>query len=419
PGVVIVDFNSAIVLEERNPPPGLVRIFIWIIMSIMETLFLCDPYQSPRVRGAGITFTRPRERIRGVVDLRKQFRMVTKVPCYTREGIELRSNIFSVFTIGQDPDILEITFDGTHRPENLRLVTFERSQVSKDRFRVTSLNNDLDEADRAEIFHFARVMYRIDPMGSYTDLPQRFQQVYNSDRVFAAVSGEAHDNNQAVLPWTDLPARVAADLYRELLSQLNFDELYQTENGGQLSMIQYRNKLRRTMRNNGVLAFRMVQVESGEPLAVGGEFSRSDLNVSQIHELTNPKVLRDRGIKVIFSSFGDPIPVNAAIYQQRLDSWRACWDRELDITQATRELQAMRVSSRAYVETQKELWYSLSQLFEQNEYTDEALALRVLQALEKAANDPKTRALLPANTIDLMRDIRMLLMPGDFMFPVR
>ena len=45
---------------------------------------------------------------------------------------------------------------------------------------------------------------------------------------------------------------------------------------------------------------------------------------------------------------------------------------------------------------------------------NEAMALRVFQALESAAADPTTRALLPDETIELLLDLRRwFLPPGD------
>ena len=152
---------------------------------------LADASESPRVCQPGIVFTRPRERIRGVVDLRKQFRLQPKVHCYTREGIELYANIFSMFTIGQDADILQVTYDGEMRPENLRVITLEERPGGLKR--VTGFNDDLDEEDRKEIHEFAlrngkqakltsQIYQAYQPAAQY-----RASQVFNRERVFSAV----------------------------------------------------------------------------------------------------------------------------------------------------------------------------------------------------------------------------------------
>jgi hypothetical protein len=113
----------------------------------LALVLLVNRKQSPRVCGPGIVFSRPRERIGGVVDLRKQFRLQANVPCYTRDRIELTTNVFAGFTIGQKPDILQVTYEGEFRPENLRVVTMERTE---NHLRITGLLDELDEADRSE-----------------------------------------------------------------------------------------------------------------------------------------------------------------------------------------------------------------------------------------------------------------------------
>lgn len=417
PGVIVIDFNSAVVLEERLAAPGVNQLMSMLLALIQKMLFLADANESPRVCGPGIVFTHPRERIRGVVDLRKQFRMQQKIRCYTREGIELYSNIFSGFTIGQDPDVLQVTYVGDPLPENLQVITLESRQ---DKYlRVTGLSDELDEEDRREIHAFAmragqsqaddRPIYT-----PYSPLPSTDRQVFNPDRVFAAVFAQARNSKQEILPWHELPARVAASFYREQLLQINYDDLYdvrgqQTE----FPLPEYKRKLRLAMRNNGILACRLVQHVSGAPLVKGHIYRKEDVHVSQHRVLTSTKILRDRGIKILFCSFGDLYPVNEEVYQQRFNAWRTVWESEMDVKHANHELEAMRVRGRAHIQAQQDLWRSLRQLLDQNEYTDEALALRILQALDQAATDPKTRSLLPANTVDLMRHLQLLLLPPE------
>lgn len=165
------------------------------------------------------------------------------------------------------------------------------------------------------------------------------------------------------------------------------------------------------MRNNGVLAYRLVFHQSGEQLEEGRVYHEAELIVSETWQLTNSKLLRDRGIMMISSNFGDLFPVSPIIYKQRLDSWRATWERELNITSGSRELQAMRVRGRALANAQHDLWNSLNQLFSYQEFTDEALALQVMHELETAAADPKTRQLLPANTLEVMRYVNSMIQP--------
>ncbi len=415
-GVIVTDFNSAVVLEERITVKGLSRPFSRLFLDLLVLLGLSNSLESPRARGPGIVFTRPRERIRGVVDLRRQFRMERKVPCYTREGIELSANVSTIFTIGQDPDVLWVTYLGERRQEDLRVVTLERT--SHGAVRVTGIQDELDEPDRREIHHFARWQFHNQDRGQIPwidfDWPPTppATPVFNKERVFAAVFAQARNNSQEILSWTDLPARVAVDFYREILLQTNYDDLYDIKRSGSLPLGQYKRKLRLAMRNNGILSYRFIFLREGE-ITPNRLYQPEDFIMSETQVLTNSKVLRDRGIKVLLATFGDPLPVSEAVYKQRLDSWRARWERDVAINRAERDLEASRVGSRAYAETQKDMVYALTRIFEQPENSDEAVAFRIMQALEKISADPKTRQLLPNNTVDLLRTVYSFLLPKD------
>ena len=411
PGVVVVDFNSAVVLEERLETMGLMRPFRNLISGVLRILGLSDRRISPRACGPGIVFTHRNESIRGVVDLRKQFRLLLKVPCYTREGIEITANIISIFSIGQDPEVLQVAYIGERKAENLRVVTLDR--MPEGRLVVKDLADELDSEDRAEIFHYSRPLSQSGSWKDFTWLPPiSATPTFNKERVFAAVFAQAR-SSQEVLPWTELPTRVASDMYRQILSQINYDDLYDIKNNLNFPLPQHKRKLMLAMRNNGILSFRMISLKSGQSLARNAIYNENELVASEVRPLTAPKVLRDRGIKIMVSSFGDPRPVSEAIYKQRLDNWRAKWESELKIVTASHELEAMKVRSRAHAQAQKDMAFALSRIFESQEHSDEAVALRIFQALEQAATDPMTRQLLPGNTIELMKTIHSLLLPLD------
>ena len=101
------------------------------------------------------------------------------------------------------------------------------------------------------------------------------------------------------------------------------------------------------------------------------------------------------------------------IYKQRLDHWRASWDRETEVVEASLEWETLRVRTRARIQAQQEFVQSLSQIYRSDGNSREILALRVLQALEAAAADPKTRQLLPEDTFSMLRSIHDWLLPQD------
>jgi hypothetical protein len=176
-----------------------------------------------------------------------------------------------------------------------------------------------------------------------------------------------------------------------------------------------RGELASTMRNSGLLSFRPVYHRAGLSLEKGTKYSATDLLTipyQTSYPLQTPQVLRDRGIRVIACGFGDLV-VGEKIYRQRLDNWRAGWDQETEILEAGLDWESTRVRTRARIQAQQEFIKSLSQIYQSNGNSKEILALRVLQALEMAATDPKTRRLLPEDTFSMLQSIHNWLLPQD------
>jgi len=124
-------------------------------------------------------------------------------------------------------------------------------------------------------------------------------------------------------------------------------------------------------------------------------------------------VLRARGIKIITASFSELIPTSEIIRQQFLDNWRAHWQQETEMTLAGDELEVMRIINRERAKAQQDMVYSLSQIFQTEQYTHEALAMRLYQALEAAATHPATQRLLPGDTIHMLTNLRQWLLPKE------
>jgi hypothetical protein len=123
-------------------------------------------------------------------------------------------------------------------------------------------------------------------------------------------------------------------------------------------------------------------------------------------------VLRSRGIKVIVAGFSNLEPTSNKIRDRMMEYWSASWEREATITTASLELDAMRVRNLARAQAQSEMVLALAQILQVEEASQEALAVLVFQALEKAATDSKTQQLLPNETIAMLRTLRNWLLPG-------
>ena len=408
-GVIVIDFNSAVVLEEQVPPPTLLAGFYKLLELFLRMLMLYPARKSPRACRAGITFTRKRERIRGVVDLRKQSRARLDVGGYTRDGIEMKMLVFTIFTLGQEADILPVGYQGLRKSEFMRVINWKRLPNGK--IRVESLTDELDNDDRNEIQQFAQKAGAGKEMRLFHSMPEAFIKDwmrespleltpgFNEQRVFNAIFTQAR-SAQAMLPWDEMPANVAISLFREILLKHNFDEIFHPETP-QYPLRMLRNELRIKARNNGILSYSLVLHRSGRPL-VPGDYEPSEILVSAPRPLTSPQPMRVRGIKVLVAGFNDLLPVSEQIYKQRLENWRVKWAVETDEISALHELEASRILTNARKQGMESMTLQLRRIFE-TEHSEEATAIAVLQALEAATSDPKTRQLLPGDTITLLR----------------
>ncbi len=408
PGVLVIDYNSAAVLEEQISPPGMIGPLINMLQQFLTKLGLADPYQSPRTTGQGIVFTRTRERIRSVVDLRQQSRSKPNVKAYTRDGIELSTNLWVLFTIGQEPEVLHVTLHGERRPDNIQVLSIQPTPDGMVQINLLS-EQELSPEDRQSVHQLTRSANRL-PFQFLSDpspLP-----VYDTGRVFAAVASEARSKNYT-RPWDDLPIQIATEIFRELLTHINYDQLYRPNQDHAFPLVDIKNDFQNSVRNSGLLSFRMLYHRNNN-MIVDGIYSPADLLATDIINLpaSRSTVLRERGIKVISSGFTDLNPP-PAIYNQHLDSWKSNWERETRVINAGHELEAMRIRSRAKAQAQQEIIQSLSGILSMEGQTGEALAIRVYQALESIAADQQTQLLLPAETTNLMRNLHDWLLPNE------
>lgn len=459
PGVVLLDINSAIVLE-RVVLPGFLVYLDYALQSFSRRLSnLIRSWRGlpalgtpapVRVCGPGLTFIEFDERIQGVtelqsddsnepvetltglVDMRRQFQKSGRssdnrqdisnasVRAYTRDGIELGTNVNSLFTIGQDveksPHVLHIGFIGNSpndwRPENLRVLTIQEQNNS---VLIQSMADELEKDDQQDVFDYFGIWNNQPNLATYQPLPKDpLPPTFNPTRVFSAVYSQAflRDNPAQMLPWTDLPVRQAIDIFRELLSQINFNELYTADANGVMGINDLRYKLRTRMRNSGILCYRLILRQAPRPIRTGQSYPFNLLVASPVQRMSSSRVLRDRGIQILSSGFGPLLPTSD-IYLQWLNNWRAEWERETMTNQAIADLEARRIYNRARIQKQQELAINLREIFEEPNNSKEVIAIRLLQALESIAADKDTRRLLPAETINILQSIRSWLIPED------
>ena len=419
PGLLTIDVGSAVVLEKRNlrgRSSGAVPL--------------------ARVAGSGIVYTGNRpflsrlrydEILRGIADLRPQVRFSSGVNAYTRDGIEIETTVFSLFTLGEEPDILRVTYipPGSADPENvdqaylpyhpqaddLRVVLIRRS--SNGNWEIERIADELDADDKKEIHQQLlnnpplHVLNEFENVQMHQSGQNHTPFVVNPVRIFEAIFAQAEDlpeNKQ--LDWTELPTLVTIERFRNLLAGEVYDNLYDPLNATNLPISRIKADLTRWVRNQGVLSYQYVRRLDKSPLQQGQVLHTGDLLCADTQALGNPKILRSRGIKVNFAGFSELTPTSEEVRKQYLDYWQAQRERDINITLSNFQLQASRQENEWRIQAQQEILDEFINILDSNPDADAALAMHVLQALESAASDPDTSPLLPSDTIEMLRNVR-------------
>lgn len=416
PGLALVDLNSAIAIEEyatRDLTGRFRRNENARRVEAGESRF------QVRVAGPGLVYLSPIERIKAAVDLRRQIRLRLQVSALTRDAIEVITNVFTGFTIGEDPEVLLVTYQGDEVADNLRVVTLRENWVeipeAQGRTRqveqVHRLEDTLDPDDRREIHRYIQAGYRqqetADPPRQWP--PWRFDR----QRVLKAVLSRPRDvSDREVTDWTELPPHVGVGIFRGLINQEFYDNLYQRLVEDEFPLRNLSREFGWMMRNQGILAYQYVQNRNGLPIREGQDWVPQDIIFSEIQELRNPKPLRARGIRLIFAGFTELGAHSEDVGEALTKFWQAEWQREVTITRADHELQSRRIVNLARTGAEVDLVNTLAMILEGRTHTREALAFRILQALESAATDPETNNLLPRDMIQVLGHIQRLLLPG-------
>ena len=237
----------------------------------------------------------------------------------------------------------------------------------------------------------------------------------DEQRIFAAVYSQArHVNESKVDDWSSLPALVATEIFRNMISQVPYDLLYLPDDpAGFPLQSEFKPAFAEQVRYQGVISYQFVHRLDGQPPEEGQRLDNRQFRLAPAKGLRASKVLRDRGIKVLHAGFSELEPTDPKIRLQRLDNWRARWQREAEMIKADLDLEAVRIKNHARAEKQREMINSLSQIINTSAYPEEALTLRIFQALEDIALEPSTRQLLPGDTIQVLNSLRLWLSPED------
>ncbi len=295
------------------------RLHRWLLRNRLIHPRPAKPPRLSRVEGPGLVFVEADEMVRDTLDLRTQRRTREKVAARTRDGIKVETTLTTIFRL-QGPEAGDTTGQTDAMERNRPAFTFDQESA--------------------------------------------FRAIYGTP-----VAKPTDDDGPKVGHWTDLPAFVASDIFRDLILTRTLDSLFHpTTNTDQ-------------------------------------DFPLDDLRRTFASRVKTDPVLRERGIQVDSADFGR-LHVPEQVVDQRLSSWKADWVNQSVETLAGGELQAARIIERARADAQYDLTKQMLAMLQDTDYTDSAAAvlLRFIQALERASADPKTRSLLPPDTIQILNN---------------
>jgi hypothetical protein len=377
--------------------------------STLEPLMADGP-----VKGPGLTFLRGNQKLRGVVSLRRQVRANPGILGYTSDGIEVKTNVVVVFTLGQPASNVKVAYLGAPAFENLRVLNLDPETK-----KIRSISDELDDADKQDIHWNAWEYLAVPQPNALLEPPESSQEhppfQIDVQRIFAAVYSQARHATESKLDdWTSLPALVATEIFRNMISRVGYDSLYLPDDPvGFPLLTDFKPAFARKVRYQGVMSYQFVHRLDGQSPAEGQRVDNRQFRIAPVRDLRASKVLRDRGIKVLHAGFSELMPTDPKIRQQRLDNWRARWQKEADLIKADLDLEAVRIKNHARAEKQREMINALSLIIHTSTYPEEALTLRVFQALEDIASEPSTRQLLPVDTIQVLKSLHLWLQSGE------
>jgi hypothetical protein len=420
PGVIFVEADNAVAIEKlwaKGAPknsPNKKR-------NLHEVRFV-DENATARIGWPGIVFTEKDERIADALTLGKQKRIVENVLATTRDGIEVTSTVTAVFTLGEEPEMWLVgrAPSGGYQV----VVTVEKSIENESgttfiQKLITGFKDDLSEAQKEDIRQFELEASQVIKSGKkskrWKEKLKAVGENIAEKRVLSALYSKSNDPKNGEKKWSELPAKVAAEEFRTLISRQMFDELYLPQEETLFPLSGLKKQFNDRIASLGTRGYQLVtRVSLKGRLPEKGDITDNEKFINWPTRLfQRQEVLGERGIKIINASFGELAPVRPEVFEQRLAYWQARWQKQEMYTTANQDLQALRIRNQARAQTQQEMIYTLSQIFNSVPHSKEALAMRIYQALESAATAPIEKKLLPAETIQMLSDLRKWLMPED------
>lgn len=430
PGVALVDLSSAIVLTQYDnaktwylPDEDEIRPVVkkqWAIKLPWQKKNPTPSFYD--AEGPGVVFIENGQRIDSTINLRKQTRSIDEVVVYTRNGIKVKSKVTVVFSLSDDPEILTVGFVGGANLSNLRIL---KTREDDNNFTVED-TYDLDLDDAKEILNSIKKTSTTSNFKGNLSVPYKFDK----DRVLRAALSQARNKSGEAIFWHEAPIEIATDIFRATLAEIPYDNLFNgvsaynlyNLNAGNASDVEGGQKVDKQstqtlskikeaflikVKQRGMISFQFVEHLGGSPFYEGQNVPLNSVKKYEPVTLVGEKFnfVRNRGIVIKNASFSEVLAVDKEIQKRMAKNWMAKIENEIAVSNAEYELEAIRVHNRNRALLQEEMTHLLAGIFQSTPHFDEALALRVLQALETSVTEMSDVDMQSIDVYELLKNL--------------
>ena len=416
PGSIASDFDSAYVLDSPQNEG--------------------DRQNIPPITGwYGLRFTFRRS-LRGSARLDRLNRSEKDVTAFTRDGIEVVADISTTFLLGQRPECVEIAYLNGYQIDGQRIV--QSNMVSEPYTGITIAtqhDDELDEQDRFFIHKQVRSLINSPDPKKYVTRSDRNQFEFNRDRVFRAITSQSLTQNGEFQEWEQVPLQYTKDIFERILLNYTFEELFGERNriiGDDFPILRINQEIRRRVRNNSLLSFRLLWQKRGLSLP-DTEEGGAPYRVNRINTAPNRKgnsaepkrsmalpvepleanldsdgkLLRARGIRLLIAEFENLRPMHDEINNMRLYSWNAGWEKETQFIQAESELEYFQIMNEAGRTNQHQFGENLMTII-QSENPEDIVLIQLLSAIQSLVNRSGYEDYLPKDVNALLSNIEKM-----------
>jgi hypothetical protein len=281
---------------------------------VLERSFAAAGSPLVEARGPGVVFIQGGQRVVATLDLRKQSRGLT-TKALTKDGLEVTASV-------------SITFGLSPEPKDVAPAISE-------------------------------------PLGR-----NRPARIFDPERCFRAVYGSALGGDRQPVSWTELPAEVATECFRDAMAEHTLDSLFLP-----------------TVKNPNHYPFADFQKRVADAVKESG-------------------ILADRGI-IVFS-VGVSLPkLPREVLNQRVRAWRTSWQLASTRRMAAVNSEAIKTRGHYRARAQEQIINDLKAALAENpNQSKQALALILTRSLQTAAQDPATRKQLSQEVLTTIEQLQ-------------